>query len=155
VIVMARHGYAFQGFDSTQHVRASARERDMSHKHAREVAKAILGLSLERARDYLTAVTNKERAIAFGRYKGQVGHRSDPGMMAGRYPQKTAHEFIRALDNLEANAGYQGFDVDRLKIINATVHKGVVIKRIIPRAQGRATPKNNVMTHLELVAREV
>lgn len=152
---MARHGYAFQGFDSTQHVRASVREKDMSHKHAREVAKAISGLSLERARDYLTAVTNKERAIPFGRYKGQVGHRSDPGMMAGRYPQKTAHEFIRALDNLEANAGYQGFDVDRLKIINATVHKGVVIKRIIPRAQGRATPKNNVMTHLELVAREV
>ena len=56
---------------------------------------------------------------------------------------------------MEANAGYQGFDVDRLKIVNATVHKGVVIKRIIPRAQGRATPKNNVMTHLELVAREI
>lgn len=154
-MMMARYRYAFQGFDSTRHVRASLRERGISHKHAREVAKAISGLRVEKARDYLLAVINKERAIAFGRYKGQVGHRADPGMMAGRYPEKTAHEFIKTLDNLEANAGYQGLDVDRLKIINATVHKGVTIKRIIPRAQGRATPKNNVMTHLELVAVEV
>ena len=151
---MARHGYAFQGFDPTQHIRVSLRERDISHKHAREVAKAISGLSLEKARDYLTAVIHKDRAIPFGRYKGQVGHRSDPGVMAGRYPEKTAREFIKALDNLEADAGYQGFDADRLKIINATVHKGVTIKRIIPRAHGSATPKNNVMTHLELVATE-
>lgn len=152
---MARHGYAFQGFDSTEHVRASIREVGISHKHAREVAKVISGLGVEKARDFLIAVTNKERAVPFGRYKGQVGHRPDPGVMAGRYPQKTAHEFLKALDNLEANAGYQGFDVDRLRIINATVHKGRVIKRIIPRAMGRATPKNNVMTHLELVAKEV
>ena len=154
-MMMARHGYAFQGFDSTRHVCASSRERNISHKHAREVARAISGLRVEKARDYLLAVTNKERAVAFGRHKGQVGHRSDPGMMAGRYPQKTAQEFIRTLDNLEANAGYQGFDVDRLKIINAAVHKGVTIKRVMPRAHGRATPKNNVLTHLELVAVEV
>ena len=153
--MMARHGYAFQGFDSTRHVRASLRECNMSHKHAREVAKAIMGLRVEAARDYLLAVVDKRRAIAFGRYNGQVGHRSDPGMMAGRYPQKTAREFIKTLDNLEANAGYQGFDVDRLKIINATVHKGTIIKRIIPRAQGRATPNNNALAHLELVAIEV
>ena len=152
---MARFGYAFQEFDSSRHVRASLREVGISHKHAREVAKAISGLNIEKARDYLLAVINKERAVAFGRYKGQVGHRSDPGMMAGRYPQKTAREFIKTLDNLESNAGYQGFDIDRLKIINATVHKGVTIKRIIPRAQGRATANNNVMTHLELVAVEV
>ena len=44
--------------------------------------------------------------------------------------------------------------MDRLKIINATAQKGVIIQRIIPRAQGRATPKNNVMTHFEIVAQE-
>ena len=45
-------------------------------------------------------------------------------------------------------------DLDRLKIVNATVHKGRLVKRFIPRAQGRATPKNNVLTHIELVAQE-
>ncbi len=155
MIILGRFDYAFQNYDATKHVRSSLREKDISHKHAREIAVAIKGLSIEKARDYLQAVVNKERAIAFGRYKNQVGHRSDPGMMSGRYPQKSAKEFIKVLDNLESNAEYKGMDLDRLKIINATVHKGVLVKRFTPRAMGRATPKNNVLTHVELVAQEI
>jgi large subunit ribosomal protein L22 len=155
VIDMSRFSYAFQNYDATRHVRSSLREKDISHKHAREVAVAIKGLTIEKARDYLLAVVSKERAVAFRRFKNQVGHKADPGMMSGRYPQKTAKEFIKVLDNLESNAEYKGMDLDRLKIINATVHKGVTVKRFIPRAMGRATPKNNVLTHVELVAQEV
>jgi large subunit ribosomal protein L22 len=116
---------------------------------------SLKGLSIEKARDYLQAVINKKRAVPFRRYKNQVGHKSDPGVMSGRYPQKTAKEFIKVLDNLESNAEYKGMDLDRLRIINATVHKGVIVKRFIPRAMGRATPKNNVLTHVELVAKEI
>ncbi len=155
MISMGRFEYAFQTYDGTKHVRSSLREKDISHKHAREIAVSIKGLSIEKARDYLQAVINKERAVPFRRYKTQVGHRSDPGVMAGRYPQKSAKEFIKLLDNLESNAEYKGMDLDRLKIINATIHKGVVVKRFTPRAMGRATPKNNVLTHVELVAQEV
>ncbi len=155
MIIMSRFGYAFQNYDATRHVRSSLREKDISHKHAREVAVAIKGLSIEKARDFLQAVINKERAVAFRRFKNQVGHKSDPGMMSGRYPQKTAKEFIKVLDNLESNAEYKGMDLDRLKIINATVHKGVTIKRFTPRAMGRATAKNDVLTHVELVAKEI
>ena len=140
-MIMGRFKYAFQNFDATKHVRSSIREKDISHKHAREVAVAIKGLSIEKARDYLQAVVNKERAIAFKRFNNQVGHRSDPGMMSGRYPQKTAKEFIKVLDNLESNAEYKGMDLDRLRIVNAAVHKGVLVKRFIPRAMGRATQK--------------
>ena len=43
VIIMARFDYAFQNYDATRHVRSSVREKDMSHKHAREVAVAIKG----------------------------------------------------------------------------------------------------------------
>ena len=155
MIIMGRFNYAFQNYDATRHVRSSLREKDISHKHAREVAVAIKGMSIEKARDYLQAVIHKDRAVAFRRFKNQVGHKSDPGMMSGRYPQKTAKEFIKVLDNLESNAEYKGMDLDRLKIINATVHKGVMIKRFIPRAMGRATPKNNVLTHVELIAQEM
>ncbi len=155
MINMGRFSYAFQNYDVTRHVRASLREKEISHKHAREVAIAIKGLSIEKARDFLQAVIRKDRAVAFRRFKNQVGHKSDPGMMSGRYPQKTAREFIKVLDNLESNAEYKGMDLDRLKIINATVHKGVIIKRFIPRAMGRATPKNDVLTHVELVAQEI
>ena len=151
---MPNYDYAFQNYDQTRHVRASLREKQISHKHAREVAKSIMGLSVEKARDYLNDVISKKRAVAFRRYKIQVGHRSDPGMMAGRYPEKSAAEFIKLLDNLEANAEYKGLDPDRLRIINATVHKGMIIKRFTPRAMGRTTAKNNVLTHVELVAAE-
>ncbi len=154
MIKMGRYNYAFQNFDSTKHVRASIREKKISHKHAREAATAIKGLTIEKARDYMLSVIAKERAIPFRRYKNQVGHRSDPGVMSGRYPEKTAGEFLKLLDNLESNAEYKGMDMDRLKIINATTHKGVVIKRFSPRAQGRATDKNDVLTHVELVAQE-
>ena len=152
---MGRHGYSFEKFDPSTHVRASMREKDISHKHAREVATAIKGMSLDDARDYMSSVIAKKRAIPFRRFKTQVGHRSDPGVMAGRYPQKTAKEFIKLLDNLESNAEYKGLDTYRLRIINATTHKGVVIKRFTPRAFGRSSSKNNVMTHVELVAREI
>ena len=152
---MGGWNYAFQNFDSTRHVRAAIREKTISHKHAREIAVAIKGLSLEKARDYLLSVVELKRSIPFRRYKNQVGHRTDPGVMSGRYPQKAATEILKLLDNLESNAEYKGIDLDRLKIINATVHKGRLIKRFIPRAMGRATPKNNVLTHVELVAQEV
>ena len=75
--------------------------------------------------------------------------------MSGRYPKKAATEFSKLLDNLESNAEYKGMDLDRLKISNATVHKGRRIERFTPRAQGRATPKINILTHVELVAQEV
>ncbi len=155
MINLGRFNYAFQNYDTTRHVRAAVREKQISHKHAREIAVQIKGLSIEKARDYLQSVVNKQRAVPFRRYKNQVGHRSDPGVMSGRYPQKSATEFIKLLDNLESNAEYKGMDLDRLKIVNATVHKGVLIKRFIPRAFGRASPKNNVLTHIELVAQEV
>lgn len=154
-MIIMHFSYAFQNYDPTRHVRASLREKTISHKHAREIAVAIKGLSIEKARNYLQSVVGMGRAVPFRRYKNEVGHKSDTGVMAGRYPRKAANEFIRLIDNLESNAEYRGMDLDRLKIVNATVHKGRKIKRFTPRAQGRATPKVNILTHVELVAQEI
>ncbi|SHO46879.1 50S ribosomal protein L22P [Nitrosotalea sinensis] len=147
--------YAFQNYDKTRHVRAALREKTISHKHAREIAHTIKGKSIESARIYLQSVVGLERAVPFKRYHNEVGHKSDSGVMSGRYPQKAASEFIRLLDNLESNAEYRGMDLDRLKIINATVHKGRKLERFTPRAMGRATPKVDILTHVELVAQEI
>ena len=155
MIIMGRYDYSFQNYDSTKHVRASMREKKISHKHAREVATAIKGLNVEKARDYLESVITHKRSIPFRRFKNQVGHRTDPGVMSGRYPEKTVTEILKLLDNLESNAEYKGMDLDRIKIVNATAQKGVAIQRFIPRAQGRATPKNDILTHMEIVAQEV
>ncbi|HZS73199.1 MAG TPA: 50S ribosomal protein L22 [Candidatus Nitrosotalea sp.] len=152
---MMQFKYAFQNYDKTRHVRASLREKTISHKHAREIAVAIKGKTIDSARSYLMSVTNLERAVPFRRYHNEVGHKSDTGVMSGRYPTKAASEFLKLLDNLESNAEYRGMDLDRLKIINATVHKGRKIPRFMPRAMGRATPKIDILTHVELVAQEI
>lgn len=147
--------YAFQNYDRTRHVRASLREKTISHKHAREIAVKIKGMSIETARDYLQDVIRLKRAVPFRRYNNEVGHKSDTGVMSGRYPQKAATEFVKLIDNLESNAEYRGMDLDRLKIINATVHKGRKLQRFTPRAMGRASPKVDILTHVELVAQEI
>ena len=151
---MPKRYYAFQNYDTTKHVRAAMREKSISHKHAREISSAMKGLSIEKSRDYLLNVINLKRSIPFRRYKNQVGHKSDPGTMSGRYPQRAATEILRLLDNLESNAEYKGMDLDRLKIINTTVHKGRLLKRFIPRAMGRSSAKNNALIHVEIVAQE-
>ena len=152
---MSGFKYAFQNYDKTKHVRSALREKTISHKHAREIAVKIKGMSIDKARSYLEDVVRLKRAVPFRRYHNEVGHKSDTGVMSGRYPQKAAGEFIKLLDNLESNAEYRGMDLDRLRIVNATVHKGRKIQRFIPRAMGRATPKIDILTHIELVAQEI
>jgi large subunit ribosomal protein L22 len=149
--------YAFQSFDKSRHVRARIRDKDISHKHAREIAITIKGLSLEKARELLESVLAKEIAIPYRRYHNEVAHRSNirDGFFAGRFPTKATKEFLRLLDNLESNAEYKGMDLDRLKIINAVVHKARKLERFMPRAMGRSTPKIDTLVHVELVAQEV
>jgi large subunit ribosomal protein L22 len=136
---MPQFGYAFQNYDKTKHVRASIREKDISHKHAREIAVAIKGRSIEKARELLENVIARKEAIPYRRYNNEVAHRSNirDGFFAGRFPKKAASEFLRILDNLESNAEYKGMDLDRLRIVGAAVHKGTKLKRFQPRAQSR------------------
>jgi len=153
---MPQYSYAFQNFDKARHVRASVREKSISHKHSREIALAISGKSIEKAREFLENVVAKKEAVPYRRYHNEVAHRSNirDGFSSGRFPQKAAKEFLKLLDNLESNAEYKGMDLDRLRIVSAVVHKGTKLKRFQPRAMGRSSPKFDTLVHVELVAQE-
>ena len=153
---MPQYSYAFQNFDKARHVRAAVREKSISHKHSREIALAISGKSIEKAREFLENVVAKKEAVPYRRYHNEVAHRSNirDGFSAGRFPQKAAKEFLKLLDNLESNAEYKGMDLDRLRIVSAVVHKGTKLKRFQPRAMGRSSPKYDTLVHVELVAQE-
>jgi len=152
---MPQFSYAFQNFEKTKHVRASSRETDISHKHAREVCVAIKGMYLNKAKEYLENVVALKQPVPYRRYKNEVAHRSQlQGFPAGRYPVKTAKEVLRLLDNLEANAEYKGMDLDRLAIVHASAYPGVKIRRFTPRAYGRNSPKYNSLVHIEIVGME-
>lgn len=155
MIVMPDFGYSFQRFEKPKHVRARLKEKDISHKHAREVALAIRNMYLNEAREFLENVVALKQPVAYRRYKNEVGHKSNlQGFPAGRFPIKTSKEFLRLLDNLEANAEYKGMDLDRLKLIHVSAYPGVKIRRFTPRAYGRNSAKYNTLVHVEVVGME-
>ena len=143
MIHLPSYSYSFSQFDKNKHVRAALRETDISHKHAREIALAIKGLSLERARNVLDQVIEKKVAVPYRRYHNEVAHRSNirDGFFSGRFPKKASKEFLRLLDNLESNAEYKGMDLDRLEIVSCVIHKGTSSSDLLPGLWGDQVPK--------------
>ena len=154
---MPKWGYSIikEELDPEKTAKASGREVRVSHKAAREVCRAIKGMMLAKAKTYLRDVLDKKKAVPFRRYKKKLGHRR--GMektFAGRYPIKATQKVLSIIQAAEANAENKGLDVDRLCILHAAAYKGMKIKRFTPRAQGRASPKYDTTTHIEIVLNE-
>ncbi len=154
---MPKWGYSIiaEELDPEKTAKASGREIRVSHKHAREVCKAIKGMALTNAKQYLKDVLDKKKAIPFTRYKKKLGHRH--GLVktfAGRYPIKATKQVLNIIEAAEANAENKGLDVDKLRIFHAAAYPGMKIKRFTPRAHGRASPKYDTTTHIEIVLDE-
>jgi large subunit ribosomal protein L22 len=150
-------GYSIikEELDPEKTAKASGRELRVSHKHAREVCRTIKGMMLTTAKEYLRDVIDKKKAVPFRRYKKKLGHRTGlKKAFAGRYPIKAAQQILRVIEGAESNAENKGLDVDRLRIFHAAAYQGIKIKRYTPRAHGRASPKYETTTHIEIVLNE-
>jgi len=153
---MPKFGYSITELDPERAVKASGRELRISPKHAREVCKTIKGMRLYQAKRYLTQVVAKKQPVPFRRFVKKLGHRH--GMqkaMVGKYPVKAATEILRVLESAEGNAEFKGLDVERLRVIHASAYAGFKMKRTIPRAFGRSSPKNKSLTHVEIALEEI
>jgi len=154
---MPKWGYSIltEALDPEKTAKASGREIKVSHKHAREVCRAIKGMSLANAKAYLRDVVQKKRAIPFTRYNKKAGHRHGlTKSFAGRYPIKAAQKILNVIEAAEANAENKGIDTDRLLVFHAAAYPGTKLKRFTPRAHGRASPKTETLTHVEIVLQE-
>lgn len=70
-------------------------------------------------------------------------------------PQKTAAIVSKLVGSAVANAEQKGVsDVDKLYVKSITVDQGPVLKRFIPRAQGRATKIRKPTSHLVVILDE-
>ena len=99
---------------------------------------------------------DKEKAVPFKRYNKKAGHRRGlVNSYAGRYPIKASARVLKVLESAEANAENKGLDVDKLRIIHAAAYPGMKIKRFTPRAHGRASPKFDSLSHIEIVLGEI
>lgn len=154
---MPKWGYSIteEELDPEKTAKASGREVRVSHKAAREICKTIRGMMLTQAKRYLGDVMAKKKPVPFRRYKKKAGHRHGlEKTYAGRYPVKAAKKILNVIEGAEANAENKGLDTERLRIIHASAYPGMKIKRYIPRAHGRATPKFETLTHIEIVLKE-
>ena len=155
--IVPKWGYSIiaEELDLEKTVKASAREIRISHKAAREVCRTIKGMMLTKAKQYLKDVVDKKKPVPYRRFTKKLGHRH--GLVkafAGRYPVKTAKCVLKVLEEAEANAENKGLDIDRLRIIHAAASQGMKTKRFKPRAQGRASPRFEILSHVEVALQE-
>jgi large subunit ribosomal protein L22 len=70
-------------------------------------------------------------------------------------PQKAAAVVSKLVGSAVANAEQKGVsDIDRLFVKAITVDQGPVLKRFIPRAQGRATKIRKPTSHITVILDE-
>jgi large subunit ribosomal protein L22 len=138
--------------DPEVNAKAMLRERPISLKHSKAIAREIKGERLANAREYLEAVLEGERSVPFKQHNSGVGHRSDvENWDAGRYPEKAAEAFLDLFENAANNADHAGFDADEMVIEHVAAHKVGEQQGRKPRAFGRASAWNTPQVDVELV----
>jgi len=138
--------------DQRNTARAMGYELHISPKKSEELCRALRGMSLRGARKYIEDIIIMKRAVPFKKYTGGAGHK--PGIGSGKYPINAALEIRKIMINAEGNASYNGLDPERMKIAHIATKKGRVIQGMMPRAMGRATPKNTDTVTIEMILQE-
>ena len=133
--------------------RAYGKEIRLSPKHAIEVCRAIRGMRLATAKDYLRAVIDKKRAVPFKRHGKKLAHHKG-AQGTGQYPVKAARAILRVLENAEANAKYKGLEEEKLRIVHASAQRGIIIPGYKPRAFARASAWHTPTTNVEIILKE-
>lgn len=68
--------------------------------------------------------------------------------------QRSSEPLLKLLRSAVANARNKKIDVSKLFVSSVLVDQGPMLKRFLPRAQGRATPIHKKMSHVTLVLSE-
>ena len=147
-------GFSFP-YNPEIHAAARGTGLDISPKAAREVCKAIKGMDLEKAKDYLERVIKMNQAVPFKRHDGKVGHRRGKGMATGRYPVKTAAAILKVIESAGNNGEAIHIDIENWRILHIATSRGVSVESRFPRARGRATPKMRESANVEVILEEI
>ena len=138
--------------EGEKYARALGRDLPISLKDSVNLCRALKGMRLEDAKDFLEDVIHKRRAVPYFRYLDSISHRK--GIGPGRYPVKEAKHILKVLENAEANAENKDLDTDNLYILHIAAHKGRIFKRYVPRAMGRSTEIRRDRVHIEVILEE-
>jgi len=89
----------------------------VSKKHSMYICNYIKNKSVDSSINYLQEVIKFKKVIPF---KGEIPHRSQDGVMSGRYPISASKEFIYLLKALKGNIIENGLDLDKSRIYYAS-----------------------------------
>nr|AJS13257.1 ribosomal protein L22(archaeal)/L17eukaryotic/archaeal [uncultured archaeon] len=150
---MKKAGYSAQDLDTETTARAMARELLIPTKKTFELCRAIRGMNVEKAKEYLENVIALKQPVPFKTFNRWVGHKK--GIGPGRYPVKSARAVLRLLESAQENAEYKGLTSDEMRIKVIAAHKGSPNKANMPRAHGTSTRWYHETVNIELVLEEV
>jgi len=127
------------------------------YKNSVEVAAAIRGMTVERAKAYLKNVLQHKEAIPFKIFKGgrgrhaQAKNTATPGSLSG-WPRNATKFVLNLVENAEANAVAKSLDdVDKMVVTHAQVNMAPKGRRRTYRAHGRIGPYLRVPAHIEII----
>ncbi|KSW12361.1 50S ribosomal protein L22 [Pyrodictium occultum] len=144
--------------DEERSAKAVMWDAPISYKKVIDLARLLRGMRLEDAKRLLERVAAGKEPIPVRRYMGKQAHHR--GLAAryrwpvGRYPVKAARILLKLLESVSNNAEVKGLDTEKLRIVHIGVHKGRVIKKWMPRAFGRSSPRFRKYSHIEVVVAE-
>lgn len=101
--------------------------------------------------NYLKIAPRKVRLIA-NTLKGLSVPEAEAQLMLRL--QRSATPLLKLIRSAVSNARNQKMDTNKLFISSILVNQGPMLKRSLPRAQGRATPIHKKMSHVVLVLQE-
>ncbi len=139
--------YAIQDYKPEHMARVLGRDLPISTKQSIEICNFIKKKKVKEAKKLLGKVMEKKLAVPYKRFNKDIGHKS--GIAAGRFPQKTAGQITKLLDEVETNAQNKGLNVDDLYIIHLCAHKASA-----PWHYGRQRRRKMKRTHIEIVVEE-
>ncbi|BAB65414.1 50S ribosomal protein L22 [Sulfurisphaera tokodaii] len=156
---MAGWTYPKLDIDENKLAKAVIKNVPASIRDLYNVCKAIRGMKLNDAKQFLNNVLEEKEALPFWKHSHGASHRSNISpkwkVKSGRYPKKAIKYVLKVLENAENNANSKGLDLENVKIVHIAAHKGIILKRYMPRAFGRSTRKYRYTSHIEVILGEV
>ncbi|MFP4401727.1 MAG: 50S ribosomal protein L22 [Candidatus Nanoarchaeia archaeon] len=141
------YNYSFQRFDPTTMARGCAINTRISLKKSVEVSRAIKGMRVSRAKEYLQDVMAQKQVVEYKRFNQEMPHKRGKGIMAGGFPVNVAEQFFKVLHNCEQNAQNLNLgEAEDLRIVSASVRQGAGRYKM-----SRLSGRKMKATHIEII----
>ena len=143
--------------DPSKAVSSKGNDLRVHYKNTYEVGKAIKGMLVKKAQQYLREVLAHQRCIPYTKYDGSMGRTGQAiqfGLTKGRWPEKSVRIILSLLQNVLANAEIKKLDVEKLAIRKVVVNQAVKGRRRTYRAHGRINAYLSSNCHVEIFCEE-